>query len=281
MKNAKCAVRLCLVAAGLPLLAIPASAQTGPVIWANNASLGSPHLQAFDASTGVAIADFAAPNPDALKRNANGRGIAVVGTRIYYSLANSGNVYVTDTITHRDGGIAFATGLPGIGGLSWDGASLWVLPYVSLDANVPATQNVYSYTPGGALLKTVQLTPPVFQNPPVPRDGFVVTPTGFVTDRGASVPYDLYDLNGKLVTPYFIISSFRSTGVAFDGNQYIVSDTVTKQISRYDLNGLFFSATQLPARQFRSDSRVLHWGPAPAALAAVTFKPSAAPVARR
>ena len=224
---------------------MPANAQTGTLVWANNASLGNPHIQAFDLGTGAAVADFLAPNPDAHKAKANGRGIAVVGTKIYYSLANTGSVYLTDTVTHADGGVAFNTGLPGIAGLSWDGTALWVLPYVNLDANIPASQNVYSYSPTGTLLNTVRLTPPIFPNPPVPRDGLAVTPTGFLIDRGASVPYDLFDLNGNVVTMYLIVSPLRSTGVAFDGQHFIVSDVVIQQISMYDLSGLFLSTTSL------------------------------------
>ena len=82
--------KLYLAAISLPLMMISARAQTpGILVWANNASPGSPHLQAFDMSTGAAAADFPAPNPDAQKGKANGRGIAVVDTKIYYSLANT------------------------------------------------------------------------------------------------------------------------------------------------------------------------------------------------
>lgn len=224
---------------------MPANAQTGTVVWANNASLGNPHIQAFDLGTGAAKADFLAPNPDAHKAKANGRGIAVMGTKIYYSLANSGSVYLTDTVTHADGGVAFTTGLPGIAGLSWDGAALWVLPYVNLDANIPSSQNVYSYSLNGTLLNTVRLTPLIFPNPAVPRDGLAVTPTGFLIDRGASVPYDLFDRSGNVVSLYLIVSPLRSTGVAFDGQQFIVSDVITQQISMYDLSGMFLSTTSL------------------------------------
>ena len=193
---------------------------------------------------------------------------------------------MTDTVTHADGGVAFSTGLPGIAGLSWDGTALWVLPYVNLDANIPSSQNVYSYSPSGSLLKTVRLTPPVFPNPSAPRDGFVVTPTGFVTDRGASVPYDLFDLSGNLVTPYFIISPLRSTGVAFDGQQFIVSDVVTQQISMYGLNGLFLSTTSLSGAVIpfgleglsvvASTTPPVPPAPTPVALATLSFSPATA-----
>jgi hypothetical protein len=238
-------LRFLLAGISLPLLIMSANAQTGTVVWANNASLGNPHIQAFDLDTGAALADFPAPSPDAHKAKANGRGIAVMGTKIYYSLANSGSVYLTDTVTHADGGVAFNTGLPGIGGLSWDGAALWVLPYVNLDPNSPSSQNVYSYSLNGTLLSTVRLTPPIFPTPAVPRDGLAVTPTGFLIDRGASVPYDMFDLSGNAVSLYLIVSPLRSAGVAFDGLHFIVSDVLIQQISIYDLTGLFLSTTAL------------------------------------
>jgi hypothetical protein len=239
---------LCSGILGVSLLIGSATAQTGTVVWANNASLGNPHIQAYDLNTGLNLADFPAPNPDARKGTANGRGIAVVGTTIYYTLANTGKVYVTDTISHKDLGVAFSTPLVGIGAIAWDGSGLWVIPYVGLGFFNPQSDNAYKYSTKGVLLQTVALTPPGFDRfagNTEPRDGLTVTPTGFVTDRGPSVPYDLYDLNGNIVTQFFITSQFRSSGVTFDGTNYIVSDIVTQALAVYDNTGAFLSSVQL------------------------------------
>jgi hypothetical protein len=71
-------------------------------VWAFNASFGNPHIQAYDLDTGNTVADFVAPHKDANRGRANGRGIAVVGTAIYYTLADTPNVYKTDTVTQAD-----------------------------------------------------------------------------------------------------------------------------------------------------------------------------------
>jgi hypothetical protein len=238
----------CLVLAALFALIGSPTAKAGTVVWANNASLGSPHIHAYDLDTGQNLADFAAPHPDASKGKANGRGIAVVGQTIYYTLANSGSVYMTDTNSHSDLGIAFSTPLAGIGAISWDGSGLWVIPYVGLGFFNAHSDNAYKYSLSGALLQTVALTPPGFNGfagNTEPRSGFAATPNGFVTDRGPSVPYDAYDLNGNLITPFLITSQFRSSGIAFDGTNYIVSDVVNSALSVYDGNGVFIRMVPL------------------------------------
>jgi hypothetical protein len=216
--------------------------QAGTTVWGFNASFGNPHIQAYDLTTGVALADFVAPNQDANRGRANGRGIAVVGTTIYYSLADTPNVYVTDTLTHADLGIAFTTILtPGINSLAWDGSSLWM---VASQPNNPSAQddNVYQYSLTGKLLRTLVLTRPPNNN--LSRDGLEVTPTGIVANRG-SVPYDVYDFNGNLIKPVFITASFRTTGIAFDGTNYIVSDVINGRLATYDTSGNFVRSVAL------------------------------------
>lgn len=268
------------------LFASLTSARAGTVVWANNASLGNPHIQAYDLETGANVADFAAPNADARKGNANGRGIAVVGTTIYYTLANTGKVYVTDTNSHKDLGVAFSTPLIGIAAIAWDGSGLWVIPYVGLGSFNPQSDNAYKYSTNGTLLQTVGLTPPGFNNfagNTEPRDGLAVTPTGFVTDRGPSVPYDLYDLNGNVVTQFFVTSQFRSSGITFDGTNYIVSDIVTQALSVYDGNGVFLRSVQLSGAviPFGLEGLSVALGasppppPGPPAVSSVTLSPSA------
>ena len=73
------------------------------IIWGNSASSGNVNLEAFDSATGLLVPgqQFLVPNLTA--RTDNGRGIALLGNTIYYTTANSGNIYVTDALTHADG----------------------------------------------------------------------------------------------------------------------------------------------------------------------------------
>ena len=58
-----------------------------------------------------------------MAQGATGRGIAVVGSNIFYSVDNSGSVFLTNT-NDVDFGVAFNTGLPGIGSITSDGQFL-------------------------------------------------------------------------------------------------------------------------------------------------------------
>jgi hypothetical protein len=216
MKSCSPAVILALVLAGANV------AGAATTVWAFNASFGNPHIQAYDLATGNAVADFLAPNGDAQRGRANGRGIAVVGTKIYYTLADTPNVYVTDTVTHEDLKIAFTTPLtPGINSLAWDGSSFWMVASQPADPTKPADGKVYQYSPTGTLLKTVVLAGR--ENTNLAPNGLEITGSGIVVNRG-SVPYDLYDINGNTITAGLITATFRTTGIAFDGVNYIVSD---------------------------------------------------------
>ena len=217
--------------------------QAGTTVWAFNASNGNPHIQAYDLDTGAAIADFPAPNNDALRGRANGRGIAVVGTTIYYSLADSPNVYVTDTAGQADR-IAFVTPLsPGINSLAWDGTSLWLVASQPTDPTKPADGKVYQYSPTGTLLKTLAIQRPVNSN--LAPNGIEVTPAGLMVNQG-SVPYDVYDINtGRLLQPGLITATFRTTGVAFDGTNYIVCDVFHDALAVYNAAGTFLRSVVL------------------------------------
>jgi uncharacterized protein (TIGR03437 family) len=233
-------IRTLSALAALSVLAVASPA--GTTVWAFNSSVGDPHIQAYDLDTGAAVADFVAPHKDANRGRANGRGIAVLGTRIYYSLADTPNVYITDTVTHADLGIAFTTPLsPGINSLAWDGANLWL---VASQPQNPAAQDdkVYKYSPTGALLQTLVLPRPANSN--LVRDGIEITPAGIVADRN-SVPYDVYDFSGHLIQADLITASFRTTGIAFDGTNYIVSDALNGKLAIFDQAGNFLRSVAL------------------------------------
>src|SRR5690349_4150893 len=133
LATAVLAAMLIAVATSTPVLA-------DNFVWGNNATFGNPFLTEVDMTTGAVVQNFDSPNP--IAQAGNGRGIAVNGTTIYYSISDSSDIFVTDSVTHADGGILFsardASGAPinGIATITWDGAHLWVSGYND-------TNNVY------------------------------------------------------------------------------------------------------------------------------------------
>jgi hypothetical protein len=170
-----------LAAACALLFAGAGMAGAATKVWAFNASFGNPHIQSFDLLTGAAIDDFAAPNKDAQRGRANGRGIAIVGSKIYYTLSDTPNVYMTDT-TGADLKIAFTTPLtPGINSIAWDGASFWMVASQPTDPTKPADNKVYKYSPAGVLQQTILLQQR--ENNNVAPNGLEITP--FTTSAGS------------------------------------------------------------------------------------------------
>ena len=231
------------LSAGIVLLfAAVAPANADEFIWGINASFSNPHINEIDITTDTVVADFAAPNP--LAASGNGRGIAVGGDNIYYSVASSGDVFLTNSVTHADGGVLFNTGLGGIATLTFDGTHLWVSAYDN-------TNNVYEYDLAGHKLATV----PGFGND---RDGLEVLTNNIIANRGDGIgPYDLYDLNGNLVTSAFLNPASDpnfhgiTTGVTFDGTNYFVSNPDgysggTERILEFNSSGTFVKEIALP-----------------------------------
>lgn len=224
--------RVILVVMAFALMVFSAGTEVGAgtIVWGNNATFGNVTLEAFDMATGNVVDQFLAPN--LLARADNGRGIAVVGTTIYYTTANRGEVFVTDSVSHADLGVAFNTGLNGVANIAWDGSALWVTGY-------NGTNNAYRYTPTGTLLETVL----GFGNS---RDGFEIANSHIIANRGDAVgPYDLYNLDGTLFQSAFITTNFAPTGITFDGTNYFVSDIYNNRIATYDGSGAFVGITTL------------------------------------
>lgn len=222
---------LCFMAA-LMLCSLAGSAMAGTLVWGNNATFGNVTLEAFDMATGAVVQQFLAPNPIAVQDN--GRGIAVAGNTIYYTTANSGNIYVTNAITHADLGILVNTGLTGIASIAFDGTDLYVIPYNN-------GTGVFKYTTGGVLIGN--LLPGFGGNS---QDGFEIANNNIIMNRGDAIgPYDKYDLAGNLIQANFITPTFAPTGITFDGTNFFVSDIFNNAIATYDINGAFISHTTL------------------------------------
>jgi len=210
----------------MALLETMPAARGDTIIWANDARGNGSIIGAFDvneaAGTGMLTISFAAPNAGA--QGHIGRGIAVVGSSIFYSVDNSGSVFLTNT-SGTDLGVAFNTGLPGIGSIASDGQSLYLT--ASNAPNNPAvSENVYKYTFGGTLLGATLLVPSAGSlNSAVGRTGLEVVATDFVANQGNNAgPYDQFDATGALLAPAFIPGGFGPSGVTFDGTFYYTAD---------------------------------------------------------
>jgi PEP-CTERM motif len=232
--------------AGLLFGSAPAKADT--MIWSNgNDAIIGPVIQEFDASTGARLKVFSDP---AATSSQFGRGIAVVGSNIYYSLDNSTSVYLTNT-SGANLGTAFVADIPGASGIqsiASDGRFLYLAPNsttLSLD------ENVYKYDFSGN-----QIGPPITLIPSGGvvqggRDGLEIVGNTFVANqpRGDIGPYDQFNAtNGSLITAAFLNpGTFGFTGVAFDGSFYYVFDDEAdpSQLVVFDASGAFVDRVTL------------------------------------
>lgn len=215
------------LAAGLAVAALLASpvARADTILWASDGR-GSPGptLDEWDineaAGTGTLINSFAAPNP-AAQRGGPG-GIAILGSTIYYGVANSGSVFLTNP-GGADLGVAFNTGLPGISAITSDGKFL----YLAATGDSLLTENVYQYTLAGSLVNTLTLTPTAGGPFTVGRTGLEIVGSDFVANQGNDEgPYNKFDSAGNLTSTEFLqgTDDFGFSGVAFDGTFYYVAD---------------------------------------------------------
>jgi len=238
---------------------------SGSVIWGNNASSGNVNLEAFDSTTGLLIPGQQFLVPNLIAQGDNGRGVAVLGNDIYYTTANSGNIYKTNALTHTDLGIVVDTGFAGIANIATDGVFLYANDY-------QATNGVINkYTPDGVLVGSVTLTGPDAIGASS-RDGFEVQTnpnilggaTTFIANRydGGDGPFlgsiegafDVYDGNGAEIISGFIrpnevsgITIGGATGIAYDGNHYFVSDILNNRLLEFDGLGSFVRLIDLSA----------------------------------
>lgn len=198
------------------ILAMTSSfAWAGPIIFANNA--GSPHIDLIDAATGLVTSQFVINGG-----SGNGRGVVVVGNTLYFTLANSGNVFTHDLTTNAEGVAFNVAGSSGLSTIAFDGANFWIGDY-------SGTKNAYNYTPTGLLLSTV-----ILGNCSAFCDGLEFFLQGgqgrLISNRGDSFSpgiYDVYNTLGALLQPAFITVGSNGRGIAFDGTNFRVAGSNT------------------------------------------------------
>jgi hypothetical protein len=223
------------------------SVRADQFVWGNSASSGNVHLEEFDVTTGTLVPgqEFLVPNLTA--QGDNGRGVAVLGNTIYYTTANSGNIYVTDATTHADLGILVNTGFPGIANVATDGTFIYASNYQT------SSGIVNKYDTSGNLVGTVNV------GTGFGRDGFEVENNPnisggaltFISNRGdLTGPYDVYSSTGTLLISAFIDPARdgfneQDTGIAYDGTDYFVSQILQNSLLEYSGTGVFIRRIDL------------------------------------
>ena len=201
------------------------------LIWGNNAGGGPDLIEAYDTTTGALVKSFTGVS-------GNGRGIVVVGNTIYYTVVGDGNIYEMDATTGASLGF-FASGQSSLSTISYDGTNFWLSDYSG------SSNNAYEITPTGTLLKTVSLSSATAY-----MDGLEYFNGKLIANRddGGNI-YDVYDLNGNLLTSAFITDLSGDTyvtGIAFDGTNFYVSNATQHAIRKYDgSTGAYLSTLNL------------------------------------
>lgn len=223
--------KLVLLCGVVALLSLPSFAGTVTTLYANNASFGSPYIYQINATTGAVLNTYTG-----LAGN-NGRGVVDVNNILYYTDANSGNVYRYDISTNTQLANAFTVGgASGLASITYDGTNFWIGDY-------SGTNKAFLYSPTGTLLNTITLG-----NCSSFCDGltfFKVGSTGYLLsnrfDGGFGGPnaYDVYDTNGVLQpgNPLFTSTSSGSTGVAWDGSSFWTSNIFDGTITQWSMSG--------------------------------------------
>jgi hypothetical protein len=249
------AMAIGLGVAWLLVSAAPVSAST--VIWTNgnDAPANLPIIQEFDASTGALLNSFLDPAGAA---GETGRGIAVVGSNIFYSVTGSTSVFLTDT-NGTNLGVAFTVNIPGVSGIqsiASDGQFLYV---TRLAPPLGLNENVYKFDFSGNLIGAPVTLVPSGRLVQSGRDGLEVVGNTVVANqpRGDIGPYD-----GTLIKAAFLNrGTFGFTGVAFDGTLYYVFDDEAQpsQVVVFDASGNFVdrvTLTGLPGPNHQALSRI-------------------------
>ncbi|HUW27933.1 MAG TPA: PEP-CTERM sorting domain-containing protein [Sulfuriferula sp.] len=197
-----------LVGGALSIMA--GGAQAG-LLWGNSAG-GSVVIEAVDPGTGAVVHQFAGGS-------GNGRGVVVVGDTVYYTRVSDNHIYKMDANTGAALG-SIATGVASMSTIGWDGSHFWTSDYAG-------TNKAYQIDISGTVVKTISLSLAGGNS-----DGMEFFNGKLIANRGDTVgPYDIYDLDGNLLQANFINPGTQTTGIAFDGVNFITSNIYSNSVS--------------------------------------------------
>ncbi|MHB8481140.1 MAG: YncE family protein [Nitrospiria bacterium] len=195
------------------------------LFWANSAGND---LAQIDTLTGATLLQF---HPSSLVSGYNnGRGVVQVGNTLYITDAGSNKIEKLNATTGVDLGTAFTiAGSRGLSTIAYDGTNFWVGDY-------SGTNHAYLLSSTGTLLRTVSLGKCTSY-----CDGLEYFNGKLISNRfdggyGGTQHYDVYDLNGNLITADFINTTGHGngTGIAYDGTNFFVSDIFNNRVSEWN-----------------------------------------------
>jgi hypothetical protein len=193
------------------------------LLWTNSAQGFSPaHIQAFDKNTGALVHSYSGAS-------GNGRGIVVVGNTIYYTMTDENIIHMMDASNGNDLG-SITTATQSMSTIAWDGSSFWTSDY-------SGTNRAFQIALNGSTIKTITLS-----SAQQYMDGMEWFNNKLIANRGdAEHIYDVYDLDGNLLQANFITNpTSGSTGIAYDGTYFYVSNIFAASFARFDGNtGMF------------------------------------------
>jgi DNA-binding beta-propeller fold protein YncE len=185
-------------------------------IYANNA--GTPKIDVIDSTTMTVTNSFTLNGG-----SGNGRGVVVVGNTLYFTLANSGNVFTHDLITNVEAVAFNVAGASGLSTIAFDGTNFWIGDY-------SGTRNAYHYTPTGTLLSTA-----VLNSCTSFCDGLEFFLLGgqarLISNRGDTQSPGIYDIystaGGAPLQSAFLTVAQNGRGIAYDGTNFFVAGSNT------------------------------------------------------
>jgi hypothetical protein len=210
-----------LAAVGLVISGLSGTAQAIPVY--GNSAGGTLALETFNvdtaAGTATEVSEF---NP----QSGNGRGMVVVGDVMHYTRVGDPNIYQIDKNTGVPQG-SIATSVGSMSTIAYDGTNFWTTDYAG------SNQGFYIDAVTGSTLNTVS-----FSQATGFMDGMEYFNGKLIVNRtdggfGGPIVYDVYDLDGNLLTASFITAT-NGTGIAYDGTNFLVSDIYGNRLSVFD-----------------------------------------------
>jgi hypothetical protein len=192
------------------------SASYAQRVYGDSASFGNNPIHIIDATSGNEIARYTG------QASGNGRGIVTIGNTIYYTVTNDPHIYEMDATTGITTG-SILTQNASMSTIAWDGSHFWTADY-------SGTNEAFEIDPiTGMNIKTINLA-----NAEGDMDGLEYFDGMLIGNRcDACGIYDIYDLDGNVLSSSFINTGTSSTGIAFDGTNFLVSNIFAQTIGVY------------------------------------------------
>ncbi len=205
-----------------------ASSATAATIYGNSASSGPNPIHTLNGTTGVETARFNG------QLGANGRGVVVVGNIIYYTVVGDSKIYTMDRTSGLNTGF-IQTSNSSMATLAWDGTQFWTADY-------SGSNKAFRINLAGVNTSTITLA-----NATGNMDGLEWFNGKLIGNRSdAGGIYDIYDLSGNILTANFITSAGSSTGIAYDGANFVVSNVFGSSLSYFNgTTGAFINTVNL------------------------------------